>query len=172
MHMGICHCFFLSYEAFIFQTILNYYSGNMKVNTQTLLFASLLRFTNAMAIDKRDGPAPSNVQQFASQLEASKLGGQYSKPTQVVDQFLAIGDSYTAGIGSNGQDDRDPQSYDCRRYKGAYPYILLEDNGWDELNGYSPKSPLLNFGACSGATMDDLLSKQLTLGEEWRDVSF
>lgn len=89
----------------------------------------------------------------------------------VVDQFLAIGDSYTAGIGSNGLADRDEQSGDCRRYKGAYPYIISEDGGWDGINGNSPKTPTLNFGACSGAKMDDLLSNQLNLGEEWRDVS-
>lgn len=54
----------------------------MNALTYTLLLSSLLGLTNAVAVDRRQDPAPDRVQAFASELEASKLGGQYSKPTQ------------------------------------------------------------------------------------------
>lgn len=76
-----------------------------------------------------------------------------------MDQITAVGDSYTAGIGSNGKRDKLKNSFKCSRYDKAYPNQLVRDHGWQDWN--SQTTPALNFGACSGDTTKELLSEQL-----------
>ncbi|KAF2647415.1 hypothetical protein K491DRAFT_685550 [Lophiostoma macrostomum CBS 122681] len=55
---------------------------------------------------------------------------------QKVDQVLAIGDSYTAGIGANGY----PDSWgwnNCSRYYGAWPVLLSNKNEWKDFGSAS-----------------------------------
>ena len=82
---------------------------------------------------------------------------------QTIQHILAIGDSYTAGIGSNGNPDRYGSSFDCSRYGQAWPQKLIARDEWLEMNGDTV--PVLTFGACSGAKMDDLIQNQLKQGD-------
>ena len=113
----------------------------------------------------------AGISSYASSLvAASSIQLFNAKPSQQVTDFNAIGDSFTAGIGSNGRNDYDPTSGDCRRYKEAYPYELQEDPTWDEIN--DNRNPTLHHGACSGATMDLMVQHQLTPGEDFRRVPY
>jgi lysophospholipase L1-like esterase len=60
--------------------------------------------------------------------------------------YVALGDSYSSGVGADAYDGSD-----CRRSANAYPEL------WNAAN--SPAS--FHFTACSGATTSDVLSSQL-----------
>ncbi|KAF2648271.1 hypothetical protein K491DRAFT_763171, partial [Lophiostoma macrostomum CBS 122681] len=63
---------------------------------------------------------------------------------QKVDQVLAIGDSYTAGIGANGY----PDSWgwnNCSRYYGAWPVLLSNKNEWKDFGSASIVSRFLAY---------------------------
>lgn len=77
--------------------------------------------------------------------------------------MLAVGDSYTAGIGSNKKSDEILHSLQCSRYKQAWPVQLSEKDDWNVINDNT--KPKLTFGACSGSVMKDLREKQLKQGE-------
>jgi lysophospholipase L1-like esterase len=64
------------------------------------------------------------------------------------DQYTALGDSYSSGVGTGSY----TLSSSCKRSIYAYPYLI------------SQKRPntLLTFVACSGATMSDLLANQIS----------
>lgn len=71
----------------------------------------------------------SSVSAYVSSIiAASSIATQASKPSQQVKEIIALGDSFTAGIGSNGRDDYIKQSGDCRRYMEAMPLQLQEDD--------------------------------------------
>jgi hypothetical protein len=117
------------------------------------LFASLL----ASAVNARIVPrAPTPVDPTISSLVASATSAAslkpYAKPAQKVEQVLAIGDSFSAGIGSNGAPDLQQGSGDCLRYNKAWPVQLTQNHGWTDFN---QDLPTLTFGACSGATMNN-----------------
>ncbi|KAI9711826.1 MAG: hypothetical protein M1820_001971 [Bogoriella megaspora] len=114
----------------------------------------------------------------ASATASESLGARpYMKPSNKVVEVLAIGDSFTAGIGSNGDPDRLSGSGDCSRYKKAWPIQLVAKDGWKDFNRDLPK---LTFGACSGATMHNkggldnngLVENQLGQGYEDRDIPY
>lgn len=77
--------------------------------------------------------------------------------------MLAIGDSYTAGIGSNGEKEQLPEAIACSRYKSAWPVQLSEKEDWNQINDNT--KPKLTFGACSGAVMKKLRDTQLKQGD-------
>ena len=81
---------------------------------------------------------------------------------QVIDHILAVGDSYTAGIGSNGENAEIGYTK-CSRYYSSWPMQLRDKNDWNEIN--DGKRPDLTFGACSGNVMKDLREKQLQQGD-------
>ncbi len=66
-------------------------------------------------------------------------------PTPVAPDYVALGDSYAAGVGA----DRDK----CGRSSSAYPELVARARGW-----------ALDFAACAGATSGDV-------GEQARRIS-
>ena len=105
---------------------------------------------------------PSLVQAVAAAVQSANLV-KYVKPkgTGGIKEWTAIGDSYTAGIGSNGANDKDSASGDCSRYSKGYPPQMNADTRWP--GGGSPASSrVFNFGACSGAVLKDVEDKQLS----------
>jgi hypothetical protein len=82
---------------------------------------------------------------------------------QKVEQVLSIGDSYSAGIGSNGVPDEWGFG-NCSRYAGAWPVLLSEKDEWKDY-GKDGKKPWLTFGPCSGNVMVDVREKMLEQGD-------
>lgn len=78
-------------------------------------------------------------------------------------EVLAVGDSYTAGIGSNKKEDEILHSIDCARYQRSWPVQLSDKDDWNVINDNT--KPKLTFGACSGEVMKDMREKQLKQGE-------
>lgn len=72
--------------------------------------------------------------------------------------MLAIGDSYTAGIGSGAHLGLNH----CSRSLDAWPMQLKDKSDWTDIN--DGNKPDLIFGACSGNIMKDVREKQLTQG--------
>ncbi len=64
------------------------------------------------------------------------------------DNYVALGDSYSSGLGAGNYGS----SGSCDRSAGAYPQLWANNN--------SPSS--FTFAACSGATTSDLLNSQLS----------
>ncbi|KAK8035182.1 hypothetical protein PG993_010177 [Apiospora rasikravindrae] len=66
--------------------------------------------------------------------------------------FVALGDSYSAGIGTGvvGKEN------DCRRSLGAYPQLIALDLAAE--HGGLPNSTSFQFLSCTGATTDEILS--------------
>jgi LPXTG-motif cell wall-anchored protein len=83
----------------------------------------------------------------AAAAAAASLAGpaQAAPPAPTVD-FVALGDSYASGVGAG------TESTDCRRTDGAYAPL------WAAID---PDAVELTFAACSGATSQDVLTKQL-----------
>jgi len=96
-------------------------------------------------------------------LESHRHHGQQQKQPKITG-FVALGDSYSAGIGTPLPAD-DKKENDCRQGSGAYPFLLAVDL----LNITSPKdnatlspepsspSPF-QWLSCTGSTTADLLS--------------
>jgi lysophospholipase L1-like esterase len=66
-----------------------------------------------------------------------------------VSSYVALGDSYSAGLGAGSYD---VASGDCKRSNAAYPVL------WK--NAHSPSS--FDFVACSGAVTGDVVDRQLS----------
>ncbi|GGI47555.1 lysophospholipase L1-like esterase [Agromyces flavus] len=80
---------------------------------------------------------------------AAALGGAApagAEPPPPVAKYVALGDSYAAGQGAGVPLDQ------CLRSTAAYPVLLDAE----------PRTNLLRFAACTGATIDDVLSSQLS----------
>ena len=82
----------------------------------------------------------------ASAASGGKGGGHGGGKT--TDQYVALGDSYSSGVGT--------ASYTldsaCKRSVYAYPYLLAQQRA----------NTSLDFAACSGATTQDLLANQIS----------
>src|SRR6187551_2110890 len=65
-------------------------------------------------------------------------------PAPVASEYVALGDSYAAGVGSGG-------SGECGRSASAHPSL------WND--AHSPAE--FRFAACSGATTQDVLESQV-----------
>ena len=104
-------------------------------------------------------PADATLVASISSAVASARLKPYATPlsTDEIKEWDALGDSFTAGIGSNGLDDFQRISQDCSRYEKAYPMQMNADGRWPG----NPADRKLNFGACSGNKMEDLMSKQV-----------
>ncbi|KAL2045470.1 hypothetical protein N7G274_001898 [Stereocaulon virgatum] len=109
-----------------------------------------------VARDDPDAPLIASV----SAAVASASLKPYATPltSGEIKEWGAYGDSFTAGIGSNGLADYDGYSQSCSRYKQAYPNQMNADGRWPG----DPAQRTLNFGACSGNVIKDVHDKQLT----------
>lgn len=101
---------------------------------------------------------PAVVASISSAVSSASLK-PYATPlaTDQITEWTAIGDSYTAGVGSNGLDDVIPVSQSCSRYKKAYPMQMNSNTSWPG----NQQDRKINFGACTGDVMSDVLKKQV-----------
>ncbi|OCK98794.1 uncharacterized protein K441DRAFT_654161 [Cenococcum geophilum 1.58] len=87
----------------------------------------------------------------------------YSKPNQKVEEFIAPGDSYTAGTGCNGNNE--VMAGDAVRGKRSYPMQMSTDaDNWEFING-DRTLPRFSFPAYTGDTTVELVSEQLKKGD-------
>jgi hypothetical protein len=121
-----------------------------------------------------DSAAPSSSDAALVSAISSAVSSAGLKPfatplvSDPITEFNALGDSFTAGIGSNGLDDYIRTSFDCDRFQQAYPLKMTSDA---RLTG-DPQSRKLNFGACSGNKIPDVRDKQLSDSPEQGFVAF
>ncbi|KAM7215674.1 SGNH hydrolase-type esterase domain containing protein [Rhypophila decipiens] len=102
---------------------------------------------------------------------------EYTRPNQKVTEFITLGDSYTAGTGSNG--DKEKVGGAAVRGKRAYPFHMRDDtDSWEFINGDSTV-PRLTFSAFTGDTSVELITQQLKPGgykdnnwDQARDIPF
>ncbi|KAK6433072.1 hypothetical protein LTR95_010748, partial [Oleoguttula sp. CCFEE 5521] len=88
----------------------------------------------------------------------------YVQPTQKIEEFIALGDSYTAGTGSNGQFEA--FAGDAARGRRAYPMQMATNaERWASLNGGDRTLPRLSFHAYTGDLSTDVSAKQLKPGD-------
>jgi hypothetical protein len=86
----------------------------------------------------------------------------YTRPNQKITEFIALGDSYTAGTGCNGIYEQ--TAGDAIRGMRAYPRQMAQDaDNWDFINN-DDTLPRFSFHAYTGATVDDLVIYQLKQG--------
>lgn len=77
-------------------------------------------------------------------------GAESTATAQEASRYVALGDSYSAGVGS-----QDSYDNDCLRADTSYPTLWLRTHNFQEFA----------FAACSGATTSDVLNQQIrTLG--------
>ena len=86
--------------------------------------------------------AKGNFQPGDGADNANELGifDDYERPNQYLKVILSIGDSYTAGVGSNGPGDHYVDSGDyadggCSRFRRAWPESLRDLPDWTEQQG-------------------------------------
>ena len=98
--------------------------------------------------------------QVASIVAAANVP-KYTAPTitnRDITDWLAIGDSFAAGISADVPDDE--LNWSCSRFKQSYPNQMNEN---PRFPGHST-SRTFAFGACSGGKMQDLIDNQLEPG--------
>lgn len=87
----------------------------------------------------------------------------YTKPNQKIEKFIALGDSYTAGTGCNGNDER--MGGDALRGKRAYPMQMSQnEDNWAFVNNGDETLPRFSFHAYTGDTSQELVVEQLQQG--------
>lgn len=95
---------------------------------------------------------------------AQNLDLPYVKPKQKVYEFVALGDSYTAGVGANGESERLGEAAD--RGVRSYPMQMYKDvDMWQIING-DRKQPRFTFLAHTTDRFHNVLQDQLT-NEGW-----
>lgn len=88
----------------------------------------------------------------------------YTLPNQKTEEFIALGDSYTAGTGCNGVDEA--MARDAVRGKRSYPMQMsLDTDNWGFINNGDETLPRFSFHAYTGDTGQELITKQLTQGD-------
>lgn len=89
----------------------------------------------------------------------------YTKPSQKIEEFIALGDSYTAGTGCNGVDEIIAGG-DAARGKRSYPMQMSTDeDNWGFINNDDEKLPRFSFHAHTGDTTTELVTEQLKSGD-------
>ncbi|KAM7217368.1 SGNH hydrolase-type esterase domain containing protein [Rhypophila decipiens] len=87
------------------------------------------------------------------------LDRPYVKPTQPVSEIIALGDSFTSGVGSNGLLERFAGV--AGRGLRSYPIQMVRDlDMWEIING-ERKEPRLTFLAHHSDTTEDVIERQL-----------
>ena len=128
----------------------------------------------ALAQDTIDIAA--EIQKMKAELSSPDLVA-YTRPNGKVTEFITLGDSYTAGTGSNGNGEK--VGGDAVRGKRAYPFQMKDDtDNWEFING-DETHPRLTFSAYTGDTSTEVVTKQLKQGgykeNNWdsaRDIPF
>ena len=121
-----------------------------------LLLALVVNVVTASPLKPRGGDP-----QVAS-IVASANVPNYIPPTTAnrdITDWLAIGDSFSAGISADVPDDE--INWSCSRFKQSYPNQMNEN---PRFPGHSTSRTFV-FGACSGGKMQDLLDHQIELGD-------
>lgn len=129
----------------------------------------LVSHTSGLATPKlvpRDDDISVAAQSISAEL-SSPTFVSYSQPSQKVEEFIALGDSYTAGTGSNGL--KELIAGDAARGQRAYPMQMASDaDSWATINDEDDTLPRFSFHAYTGDLSMDLVKKQLTQGD-YRD---
>lgn len=124
-----------------------------------LYVASLLALT-VFAVDSdisEDGASKS-----ISAVLADPSFVPYTVPNQKIEEFIALGDSYTAGTGCNGNNE--VLAGDAVRGKRAYPMQMSQDKeNWQFIN-VGDDIKRFSFHAYTGDTTKELVSEQLKQG--------
>ena len=118
--------------------------------------ALLLSSVTAFPLNLRDGDP-----QVASIIASANVP-RYTAPstaTRDITDWLAIGDSFAAGISADVPDDE--LNWSCSRFKMSYPNQMNEN---PRFPGHSTSRTFV-FGACSGGKMQDLKDHQIDLGD-------
>ena len=122
------------------------------------LLVTLIGSSLAIPFDTRD--TTSATDPVASAIAAANVP-KYVAPTNInrdITDWLAIGDSFAAGISADIPDDQ--LEYWCSRFKQSYPNQMNNDARFP---GHTTSRTFV-FGACSGAKMQDVVDKQISLG--------
>ena len=79
---------------------------------------------------------------------AVSLGSTSATGAALPDNYVALGDSYSSGVGTSSY----TLDASCKRSTYAYPYLLAQQRA----------NTSLNFVACAGATTDDVINNQIS----------
>ena len=120
------------------------------------LIALLLACVTAMPLAPHDGD-PQVASIIASAMVPEYIPSSATK--RDITDWLAIGDSFSAGISADVPDDE--LNWSCSRFKKSYPSQMNEN---PRFPGHSTSRTFV-FGACSGGKMQDLIDRQIELGE-------
>ncbi|AAT89160.1 hydrolase [Leifsonia xyli subsp. xyli] len=94
---------------------------------------------------KNESAAPAPAPSARTAAPAPSPDAFFQKPLTAVTRYVALGDSFAAGMGGGIEYGK------CRRSPKSYPEIFARDTGVD----------LVVNAACAGATTRDLLKNQL-----------
>lgn len=105
--------------------------------------------------DRRDGDT-----QIASMIASAHVPTYTPRTTATRDitDWLAIGDSFSAGISADVPDD--VLNWSCSRFSKSYPNQMNEN---PRFPGHLTSRTFV-FGACSGGKMQDVIDHQIQLG--------
>lgn len=104
------------------------------------------------------------------QLAADSPLEPYVVPNQKVEEFIALGDSYTAGTGSNGRPEI-ISGGESLRGRRSYPMQMSQDmDHWKFVNHGDQTLPRFSFHAFTGDTTVELSTQQLNQGEYKDDL--
>lgn len=88
----------------------------------------------------------------------------YTKQNQKIEEFIALGDSYTAGTGCNGI--HEVIAADAVRGQRSYPMQMSQDkDNWAFINDGDETLPRFSFHAYTGDTSQNLVVEQLKQGD-------
>jgi hypothetical protein len=117
----------------------------------------LVGISAASPLDKLNTRQTDDV---IEQAIAAQTFPEYVAPSlnRDITDWLAIGDSFSAGVSADVPNDE--LNYQCSRFKKSYPNQMNEN---PRFPGFSTSRTFV-FGACTGAKIPDLISKQIEPG--------
>ena len=119
------------------------------------LLSLLISSSLAFPLQSRDGDDPQ-----AAQIIAAANIPKYVAPAlnRDITDWLAIGDSFSAGISADVPADE--INWSCSRFKQSYPNQMNQN---PRFPGHSTSRTFV-FGSCSGGKMQDVIDHQIELG--------
>ena len=120
------------------------------------LLSLLVSSSFAFPLQSRDDDDPQ-----AAQIIAAANIPKYVAPAlnRDITDWLAIGDSFSAGISADVPADE--INWSCSRFKQSYPNKMNED---PRFPGHSTSRTFV-FGSCTGGKMQDVIDHQIELGK-------